>query len=310
MMTLETILSILGLGLWIVVYSYAIQAIVRHKYSDTPSESVRAANAIGYPGAPVGPEYVAHVESLAEKLRTRIAFVDDLTHVRSETNPGSVSDVWIPRPTHAMAYALALHELGHVANIREYFRRLLPWIAYSLLACMSATSVGYRRKERSAGAWAKRNAIAWTSEMQAILDIPIAQIDRAYPKARPSRERALSHAWDPTDVNEPCPPGCAYWDPTATTRSRRPWWRVFTRTNNWQRRQRAIHDRWDPKRAGEANDRDLTSEIIAYESGEMSADRIIPFFQRLVDSGLAWSLQGHYGRTAKALIDQGDVIQR
>ena len=52
---------------------------------------------------------------------------------------------------------------------------------------------------------------------------------------------------------------------------------------------------------------DEISNIIAYEQGDLSDDDTIALFQRLVDSGLAWSLQGHYGRTAKALIDDGLV---
>ena len=48
-------------------------------------------------------------------------------------------------------------------------------------------------------------------------------------------------------------------------------------------------------------------QIIAYESGELDQDGVIELFQSLVDSGLACSLQGHYGRTAKALIDAGLV---
>lgn len=51
-------------------------------------------------------------------------------------------------------------------------------------------------------------------------------------------------------------------------------------------------------------------QIIAYEHGELEQDQIIGLFQRLVDTGLAWQLQGHYGRTARALIDQGFVIER
>lgn len=45
--------------------------------------------------------------------------------------------------------------------------------------------------------------------------------------------------------------------------------------------------------------------IIAFEEGELSERETIELFQRLVDSGLAWSLQGSYGRIATALIDQG-----
>jgi len=46
-------------------------------------------------------------------------------------------------------------------------------------------------------------------------------------------------------------------------------------------------------------------KIIAYENGELSEEEIIELFQALIDSGQAWSLQGHYGRTAAALIDEG-----
>lgn len=50
---------------------------------------------------------------------------------------------------------------------------------------------------------------------------------------------------------------------------------------------------------------DLTGAIIAFESGELDADKIVELFQRLVDTGLAWQLQGHYGRTAMSLIEAG-----
>jgi hypothetical protein len=51
----------------------------------------------------------------------------------------------------------------------------------------------------------------------------------------------------------------------------------------------------------------VINEIIAYEQGELSEDKIIELFQKLVNSGQAWSLQGHYGRTATALIEAGLV---
>lgn len=47
--------------------------------------------------------------------------------------------------------------------------------------------------------------------------------------------------------------------------------------------------------------------IIAYENGEMNSKEEIKLFARLVESGMAWSLQGHYGRTAKSLIDFGAI---
>lgn len=51
----------------------------------------------------------------------------------------------------------------------------------------------------------------------------------------------------------------------------------------------------------------LTSSIIAYESGELEEDGIVELFQYLVDTGLAWSLQGSYGRYARWLIERGSI---
>ena len=45
--------------------------------------------------------------------------------------------------------------------------------------------------------------------------------------------------------------------------------------------------------------------IMAFESGDLDDDGIIDLFQKLIDSGLAWKLQGSYGRTATALINAG-----
>ena len=56
---------------------------------------------------------------------------------------------------------------------------------------------------------------------------------------------------------------------------------------------------------------DLIDLIIRYETGSMdSTDEIISFFQRIIDTGLVWNLQGHYGRTAKALIEEGYCRQK
>lgn len=50
---------------------------------------------------------------------------------------------------------------------------------------------------------------------------------------------------------------------------------------------------------------DLVSEIMEYEDGAMTEEDMITFFQKLIDNGMAWTLQGHYGRTASALIEAG-----
>ena len=49
----------------------------------------------------------------------------------------------------------------------------------------------------------------------------------------------------------------------------------------------------------------LVNEIMAYEQDELSPDEIIALFQRLIDTGMAWRLQGSYGRAAQALIEAG-----
>lgn len=48
-------------------------------------------------------------------------------------------------------------------------------------------------------------------------------------------------------------------------------------------------------------------DIIAFEQGELDEDETIDLFQRLVDNGMAWRLQGMYGRTAVRLIEAGLV---
>jgi hypothetical protein len=50
---------------------------------------------------------------------------------------------------------------------------------------------------------------------------------------------------------------------------------------------------------------DQVGFIIAYEGGELDEEQVIEGFQHLIDNGLAWSLQGCYGRMAKQLIEAG-----
>jgi hypothetical protein len=49
----------------------------------------------------------------------------------------------------------------------------------------------------------------------------------------------------------------------------------------------------------------LSNDIIAYESGELDHDGILDLFANLIKTGMAWQLQGSYGRTAAHLIETG-----
>ena len=50
----------------------------------------------------------------------------------------------------------------------------------------------------------------------------------------------------------------------------------------------------------------LTDKIIRYENGEMEYEEFVELFQELINTGLAWELQGRIGRTAVDLIEAGE----
>jgi hypothetical protein len=50
---------------------------------------------------------------------------------------------------------------------------------------------------------------------------------------------------------------------------------------------------------------ETVDRIIDYENGELNAEDTLALFSDLVRTGMAWSLQGHYGRAAAALIESG-----
>jgi len=50
---------------------------------------------------------------------------------------------------------------------------------------------------------------------------------------------------------------------------------------------------------------DLIGQLIAYETDGLDEEQTIELFQHLVDTGMAWTLQGSYGRQAYAMAQRG-----
>jgi len=53
----------------------------------------------------------------------------------------------------------------------------------------------------------------------------------------------------------------------------------------------------------------VLGSIIQYEEGELDETETLDLFQELVNTGLAWQLQGSYGRTAQAFLEAGDITE-
>ena len=51
----------------------------------------------------------------------------------------------------------------------------------------------------------------------------------------------------------------------------------------------------------------LTEKLTAYEKGDLTEEQTVAFFQEMLDTGLVWELQGHYGRAAEYLLDLGVI---
>lgn len=49
----------------------------------------------------------------------------------------------------------------------------------------------------------------------------------------------------------------------------------------------------------------MIDKIIAFENGKLDEAGVVDLFQELVDNGMAWTLQGSYGRTARDFIEEG-----
>lgn len=52
---------------------------------------------------------------------------------------------------------------------------------------------------------------------------------------------------------------------------------------------------------------DVLGLIMDYEGDGLSGPDTLKLFSTLIRTGQAWQLQGHYGRTAKALIEGGHL---
>jgi len=51
----------------------------------------------------------------------------------------------------------------------------------------------------------------------------------------------------------------------------------------------------------------IVGDTIKYEAGELDHAETVEFFQTLIDTGMAWKLQGSYGREAQRLINAGEL---
>jgi hypothetical protein len=52
----------------------------------------------------------------------------------------------------------------------------------------------------------------------------------------------------------------------------------------------------------------MVKTITAYEEGDLSEQETLELFSHLVATGLAWELQGSYGRMARNLIEEGWLL--
>jgi hypothetical protein len=52
----------------------------------------------------------------------------------------------------------------------------------------------------------------------------------------------------------------------------------------------------------------IFDDIEAFEDGSLAEEDVVRLFQRLIDDGTVWRLQGFYGRTAHALIQEGQCM--
>lgn len=49
----------------------------------------------------------------------------------------------------------------------------------------------------------------------------------------------------------------------------------------------------------------MIDKMMAYEEGMLDGAGMVYLFSEIIKNGMAWSLQGHYGRMASRLIETG-----
>ena len=54
---------------------------------------------------------------------------------------------------------------------------------------------------------------------------------------------------------------------------------------------------------------DIVGRMTAFENGDLTNDEALELFSELVKTGIAWELQGAYGRTAGDLIARGILTE-
>lgn len=52
----------------------------------------------------------------------------------------------------------------------------------------------------------------------------------------------------------------------------------------------------------------MVDKIVAYESGEQTEQETVKMFQKMIEDGSVWKLQGSYGRTAMELLRAGMCV--
>jgi len=64
------------------------------------------------------------------------------------------------------------------------------------------------------------------------------------------------------------------------------------------------------KTESKVNRSNMLDYIMDFEEGSLEENDVIELFQFLVDTRIAWQLQGFYGRTAETLIEAGYVTKK